>query len=129
MSGCDDDDIPESGTSVNLNDLTLGYQVTDTGGLAGSEFESYIFCGELETFIYSYDYNTTGYYYYVEGNVLYDDEIYVRIDTEANGTPGRLEEGTTYIGTNYQTGEELTNEINAWTITSIEEVECTPNPT
>lgn len=91
---------------------------------------SYVYTLPHETVIYSSDYNTTGYFYYVEGNVLYDDEIYVGIDTEANGTPWRLEEGTTYIGTNYQTGAELTGQtINAWTITSIEEVECTPYPT
>lgn len=53
------------------------------------------------------------------------DDVYAWIDTEADGTPGTFDVGATYSDSDRDWGEE----INAWTITSIEEVECTPNPT
>ena len=131
MSGCNGDETA-TGNSVALSDLGLGYKVTGTGGLNGYELESYTFCGDIATYIYTGEdskFNTAGPYYFVDGNVFEDDELSIQIDTEADGTPGRFEEGATYVGLNSRGDEILDYLPNHWTVTSIEEVECIPEPT
>jgi len=126
MSGCNEEDPVAN--SVALADLGLGYKLTGTGGLNDQEVESFVFCGSIETVTYStssYSGTFTGTFYEVNGNVFKDDELYVQIDTEADATPGRFEEGATYVGRHYNDGYILENRtINEWTITSIEKVQC-----
>jgi len=129
MSGCDENDIidatPEAIQSVDISDLTNGYKVSGTGDLSShGGIDSITYCNE-QCFVVWSEWGVQDYYpYTIDGNTISErDEIYADIDTDADGTPGRLEVGVTYNNTLYG------GENSAWTVTGIEEVECTPNPT
>ena len=120
MNGCDD--ITTEGIqSVNLTDLTLGYKVTGTGGLGWATSLDYVeFCNWDTVSVYEGNNPSTGYFeVFWNDEKLYMDDIDETIDTAADGTPGTLEVGVTYHA-------DEGDPTNAWTITSIEEIECIP---
>jgi len=126
LSGCNDDDyfINDEGIqSVNLTDLTLGYKVSGTGGLGWAESFEYVeFCDGDTVSVYEGHEPSDGIFELYNNNLgVYMDDVDEAIATDADGTPGRLE-----VGVTYHADESMS--LNAWTITSIEEIECTPTP-
>lgn len=110
--------------SVAITDLTNGYKVTGTGGLGfDPEVESITFCGTLASIYYPTDnYTATDEYFISEDAVSIGFFWYESfINTAEAGTPATLDVGTTYSLLEYEPGAP-----NAWTITAIEEVACTP---
>ena len=127
FTSCDSNNpTGESTQSVVLTDLTLGYKVTGTGGLGWDpEVESIEFCGSDASIYFPDIMETETWGYFVTGE--FDDEIGFDwyedyLNTTTAGTPGTLDVGVTY-------SMDQGTDTNSWTITSIEEVECTPNPT
>jgi len=128
MSGCDDDDIiiKNGIQSVDITVLTGGYKVTGTGGLGDDpEVESIEFCGNEAAVYFPDVMETATDTYFVSGDGVADligfDWFEAFMDTTAAGTTGTLDVGVTYSLDSYDV------ETNAWTITNIEEVECTPD--
>jgi len=119
FTACESNDpVADSGESVLLTELD-GHKLTVTGTLSGSpEIASATFCyGEVS---YEYVVSSTAAFaeYFIEGTIFIDDwEFQVALDTEDSGTPGTFDVGVTYY--------DIGNEDQNWTITGIEEFDCT----